>query len=776
MERRIFALLAWLSLLLFAGRAHAFDVEVLKDSGDSVNRVDIVILGDGYREEDQAQLTADATALMNQFLGEPIYDAYQDYYNFTLVHVISNETGADMGSDGDMRDTALGATYFCDGVTERLLCVDSATAFGVAMTDAPGFDQIMVVVNDVKYGGSGGSLAVTSIAPAAGDIAIHEIGHSLVGLADEYVDEAFTFPACDPTNDCTEPNVTLFFERSTLKWGLWVEDTTPLPTPNEPEFFDVVGAFEGARYLATGVYRPESNCMMRALGLTLCRVCSEAGVLTTYDFVSPIDQALPAGPVAMNAGDSVDFTIVGPRPMPQTLSFSWLIDGVPFAVNDTGVLTLTPSDFGLGSHTLTVVIHDDTTLVRRDDDDVLTETFTWQVEVESLSTACLLGTQTVDLRDRALIASDVHAGSFTIGNQADIAGSVFASGDGSLGNSVIQGDATLGGTLVGDPAGVLGTLTEGAMVVLPVLETQSFAVGTGSQEVPNDAIVTLAEGTYGNMTFRARSSVTLSGTYNFASLNVEPDVEVVAAGSASVNVQGALEIGDRASTAAEAASALLFYTNGAFTRIGTDVELTGIVVAPTSAVHVYSRTSIVGCIGGAQVTFEPDVAMDAAGVTLPTSGGAAGTCPDGMQNGSETGLDCGGPACPACPNGQGCNQSSDCMSGNCSGGVCVAGVPLSASLVTTADWGGGYCVTLLVTNEGTVPTSTWSVTLDTNQSSIYTSWNGTFTGASGAISVAPGFFWNQVIPPGATNDSVGFCANRDVPGSGTLPFVLSAGG
>jgi len=41
------------------------------------------------------------------------------------------------------------------------------------------------------------------------------------------------------------------------------------------------------------------------------------------------------------------------------------------------------------------------------------------------------------------------------------------------------------------------------------------------------------------------------------------------------------------------------------------------------------------------------------------------TCSDGIKNGSETGVDCGGPTCPRCPNGQGCVSRDDCQSAMC---------------------------------------------------------------------------------------------------------------
>ncbi len=48
---------------------------------------------------------------------------YAQFFNVKLLHVISNENGADNGSYGATRDTALGAYFNCDGI-DRLLCID----------------------------------------------------------------------------------------------------------------------------------------------------------------------------------------------------------------------------------------------------------------------------------------------------------------------------------------------------------------------------------------------------------------------------------------------------------------------------------------------------------------------------------------------------------------------------------------------------------------------------------------------------------------------------
>ena len=56
--------------------------------------------------------------------------------------------------------------------------------------------------------------------------------------------------------------------------------------------------------------------------------------------------------------------------------------------------------------------------------------------------------------------------------------------------------------------------------------------------------------------------------------------------------------------------------------------------------------------------------------TDPTTTGASPACDDGLQNGDETDLDCGG-SCAPCALGQACQQGSDCQSAVCEGGACA---------------------------------------------------------------------------------------------------------
>jgi len=57
------------------------------------------------------------------------------------------------------------------------------------------------------------------------------------------------------------------------KWADLVAPNTPIPTPNNYQYSNTVGAFEGGGYLEHGIYRPQRDCMMRNYA-PFCAVCS----------------------------------------------------------------------------------------------------------------------------------------------------------------------------------------------------------------------------------------------------------------------------------------------------------------------------------------------------------------------------------------------------------------------------------------------------------------------------------------------------------------------
>jgi hypothetical protein len=191
----------------------------------------------------------------------------------------------------------------------------------------------------------------------------------------------------------------------------------------------------------------------------------------------------------------------------------------------------------------------------------------------------------------------------------------------------------------------------------------------------------------------------------------------------------------------------------------------------------YLEGGIAGSTGGTTDRCTGGLGLNtfAACPNRPDAPSALDVCMDGALNALETAVDCGGPGCFPCAGSGSCVAGSDCSSGICSSGVCSASnTPLWAALTVTSDWGAGYCATLHVTNLSAVPTTDWSVRINTNQSTITSSWVGSFDATAGSVLITPPAA-HKVIAGGATKGAIGFCANR-LTAASTFPTVVNRGG
>ena len=215
------------------------------DHGPNGDKWNLVVLGDGFRAADQADYTAAVTSLVNTLKATAPFDGVWDRVNVHRVDVHSTDAGADdpaACADGSSPagGTAVTAkTYFdssfCNSGIRRLLVPDQALAVTTANAQVPAWDAILMIVNSTEFGGSGGQLATYSLAPAAIEIAIHEMGHAAFGLADEY--EYFTGCASGEAGhnthantEPTEPNITVETDRTKLKWRHLVDAATAVPS------------------------------------------------------------------------------------------------------------------------------------------------------------------------------------------------------------------------------------------------------------------------------------------------------------------------------------------------------------------------------------------------------------------------------------------------------------------------------------------------------------------------------------------------------------------
>jgi uncharacterized repeat protein (TIGR01451 family) len=385
----------------------------------SGNRVDLLVMGDGYTAAQTAKFSSDSAALLASFFGISPYSAYSNYFNVTPLFTASNEAGADhppyatgcpvtypptccsdplMLSDplrGTFVDTAFDGAY-CSTNTHRQVTV-SVTKVLAAAAAAPDWDEILVLVNDSTYGGSGGVFSVVSTNANAVDVARHEFGHTFSQLTDEYTTAYPGFPACSDvagTVPC-EANATDQTSRAFLKWAPFVLPATPVPTPDTTAYSGVVGLFEGARYRPNGFYRPQRSCLMNTLGVPFCAVCVQEFVLRLYqggfgvpaagiDTIEPGSEDPAPGVVSLTFPASRTFGVSLLTPVGgPTLVSSWSVNGSVVPGANGASYTFTPP--APGRYSLRLTVRDVTPLVHPSRaGTTLTRTRSWTVDVSPL--------------------------------------------------------------------------------------------------------------------------------------------------------------------------------------------------------------------------------------------------------------------------------------------------------------------------------------------------------------------------------------------------------
>lgn len=293
----------------------------IRISGPSPDKVDLLVLGDGYTQAEMPKFEA-AVRRLTQHLFEvsPFKERANDF-NVWALAVPTQESGVSRPSTGVYHASALGTRYDIFGSERYVLTLDNRALRDIAQY-AP-YEFIEILVNNETYGG-GGIFGQFSTAAAGNDWAnylfVHEFGHHFAGLADEYYTSPVAYQASGARMEPWEPNVTALRDPAHLKWKKYVQAGTPLPTPwpkaeyeawsrdyqkkraalraaNRPEaemnalfredlahtnalfaqakYRKAIGAFEGANYEATGYYRPAMQCIMFDRSEQFCPVCRD---------------------------------------------------------------------------------------------------------------------------------------------------------------------------------------------------------------------------------------------------------------------------------------------------------------------------------------------------------------------------------------------------------------------------------------------------------------------------------------------------------------------
>jgi hypothetical protein len=298
---------------------HTNRIDIIADNGPVDKKVDLVILGDGYSVTGIDKFRKDAARLAGYLMNTEPFKKRSKDFNIRAVETPGETSGVNKPHQGIFKRTPL-TVHFGSFDSERYaLTYDNRTIRDIA--SAVPYDLMVIIVNERTYGGGGIYNLYTTVSADnmfSEYIMIHEMGHHIAALADEYYTSAVSYELPVVKVEPWETNITALLDKSNLKWKDLVEPGTPLPTPwNKDEFDkfgyliqkerdslraamvpendvedlftrqmnqeniffskeqykDKTGAFEGAGYLARGLYRPQIDCIMYTRHLVFCSVC-----------------------------------------------------------------------------------------------------------------------------------------------------------------------------------------------------------------------------------------------------------------------------------------------------------------------------------------------------------------------------------------------------------------------------------------------------------------------------------------------------------------------
>lgn len=294
------------------------------ENGPPAEKVDLLILGDGYTAAEMEKFHADVKRLVAALFEEEPFHSRKVDFNVRAMDLPADQSGVSRPHGGIFRRSPLSTHYSTFDSERYILTYDNRTLRDAA--SAAPYDFLAILVNERTYGG-GGIFNLQTTAAAGNAYAVylfvHEFGHNFGGLGDEYYtsDVAYETGAAEKPEPW-EPNLTALHDPANLKWKELVESGTPVPTPWDREAFEresraaqekrrklrasgapeeemeklfreveaaetkllagmkysgKVGAFEGAGYEAKGLYRPRTDCIMFSRDkVGFCPVCRRA--------------------------------------------------------------------------------------------------------------------------------------------------------------------------------------------------------------------------------------------------------------------------------------------------------------------------------------------------------------------------------------------------------------------------------------------------------------------------------------------------------------------
>ena len=230
--------------------------------------MDLVLIPDGYSAIEKEKFIQAAQQFAQEFFSFSPYKENASRCNIRAVWAPSQESGVTLPGEHVWRNTAAKAQFYTFG-SERYQKIEDFQGLRDISAHVP-YDYIYVLSNTQNYGGGGiynfYGISAAHHPTSTGKIYVHEFGHVLLGLGDEYVGNV-------SYNDMYPPGV-----------EPWEANLTTLVN-FDGKYKNATGVFEGGGYVNKGVYRPSFTCLMKEFSTdAFCPVCTQA-ILKHIDFI-----------------------------------------------------------------------------------------------------------------------------------------------------------------------------------------------------------------------------------------------------------------------------------------------------------------------------------------------------------------------------------------------------------------------------------------------------------------------------------------------------------
>jgi|LULL01.1.fsa_nt_gb hypothetical protein len=341
--------------------------------------VDLVITGDGFNAGQMDSFyTAAQSYIDYMFAYDDNITNHKNGWNVHRLDAISETDCIDYSTSDNVScstESAYGAYYWCNGM-ERLLCINASTVISKVSTVFPQYDNVIILVNSTKYGGAGYSgygLGTASLNSASNNVALHEMGHSFAGLADEYTYGGTSAPSSEPS----QPNVTINNDNTTVKWNIWMDDQNAVLCGQNS--LSCIGLFEGGNYVETGVWRPVYNSIMRGHNKPFYVVNMEAWTMAVYQALTTTYYSkTPSSSIVSHAqGSTLNYSIELAIDN-SSQQVDWYVDNVSSQKNST---SFSCCDNKTDNYTVTAKIWDWTGVIRKDNS-TSSSTINWSVTLQ----------------------------------------------------------------------------------------------------------------------------------------------------------------------------------------------------------------------------------------------------------------------------------------------------------------------------------------------------------------------------------------------------------